>query len=97
MKCEPARSVVRTSFAELLERATVPSEVVPSKKLTVPVALVPTGDCTVAVKVMLWPTIAGLADDVTEVEVAAGFTVSVSAVEVLAAKFVSPLYFAVME
>ena len=86
-----------TSFAELLEMAAVPSEREPSRKLIVPVALVPAGGCTVAVKVMPWPTIAGLAEEETEVEVPARFTVSVSAVEVLAAKVVSPLYLAVME
>src|SRR5712692_8339051 len=75
--------------------------VVPSQNVTVPVtvppAVVPAGGCTVAVKVTLWPTTAGLTADATEVEVAAGFTVSISTGEVLAAKFVSPLYFAVME
>jgi len=89
--------VVTTSFAELLERVAVPSEREPSRKLIVPVALVPAGGCTVAMKATLWPTIAGLADEETEVEVPAGFTVSGSAVEVLAAKVVSPLYLAVME
>jgi hypothetical protein len=52
----------------LLERAAVPSEVVPSRKLIVPVAVGPAGGCTFEMKVRLWPTIAGLPEEATEVE-----------------------------
>ena len=52
---------------------------------------------TVAVKVTAWPTVEGFADEASAVAVATVFTVCVRAGDVLAEKFASPGYAAVME
>jgi hypothetical protein len=77
----------------------VPSAVAPSRKVTVPVgvALPDAGD-TVAVKVMLVPLTALVDEALSAVEVATamtGFTVTLTAGDVLALKLVSPGYTAV--
>ncbi len=55
------------------ESVPVPSAVVPSIKVTVPVGVPePEEGATVAVKVTLWPTIAGLGEAVSAVVVVAG-------------------------
>ena len=64
-------------------RVPVPNEVVPSLKVTVPIAVA--GE-TVAANVTAWLRFEGLAEDARLVVVVAGFTVWVSAAEVL------PLY-----
>src|SRR5271154_757901 len=78
----------------------IPREVIPSKNVTVPLIVPAVAEETVAVNVTLVPTVDGFSDDVTNEVVAAfvpAFTVSVSASEVLAENFASPLYFAVIE
>jgi hypothetical protein len=75
----------------LLARATLPSTVVPSRKLTLPLAVVPVDGCTVAVNVTACPTLTGFAEVATVVAVEAGFTVSPNPVDVLPLKFASPL------
>ena len=64
----------------------VPSVVVPSLNVTVPA---PPG-ATIAVKVIACPNALGFGDEVSVVDVAAGFTVCVSAADVLVAKVASP-------
>ena len=67
----------------------VPSEVVPSRKVTVPVAV--EGE-TVAVSVTLVPVATDVAEDVSVVVVAVNVVVTVilTALEVLVAKVVDP-------
>lgn len=80
--------------------APVPSEVAPSKNVTVPEIVPATDEATVAVNVTLAPAMDGFCDDARAVVVGAlipAFTACVSAGEVLPAKFASPLYFAVTE
>jgi hypothetical protein len=64
----------------------VPIPYEPSINVTEPVAVVPAGGCTVAVSVTACPKVDGFVPDATLIEVAAGFTVCVRAVEVLLAK-----------
>jgi hypothetical protein len=90
--------VVKVAWPELL-RVPVPRAVLLSMKVTLPFG-VPVPGVTVlivAVKVTDWPYMDGLADDVTEVDVDACFTVWVNADEVLGVKLESPLYTAVTE
>lgn len=85
--------------ATLLVTGVVPSEVLPSEKVTVPVGVAvapPDVDVMVAVKVTDWPTPAGLTDEMSAVESAARVTTSLRTDEVLEWKFESPLYCAVM-
>lgn len=49
MECEPTDKVDNESWAVLLETVAMPREVVPSKNVTVPVAVPPAFGCTVAV------------------------------------------------
>jgi hypothetical protein len=60
----------------------------PSLKLTLPVAVA--GD-TFAVSVTLWPAFDGFAEEVRVVVLVTWFTDCAKVVEVLAAKFASPL------
>ena len=80
MECLAALSVDVVSEAWPPLRATVPSEVEPSKNWTVPVAV--DGE-TVAVKVTGCPVFAGLSLDANVIVVAALFTVCESAGDVL--------------
>ena len=89
-------SVETVSCALLLDRVAVPSELLPSRKVTIPPAREPAGGCTLAVRVTACPNVAGFAFEAVTVDVAAGFTVSTSTVDVLPAKLESPLYCAVM-
>jgi hypothetical protein len=88
--------VVRGATA-LLFSVPVPSEVVPSRKVTVPVGVPEVLDVIVAVNV----TPAPLGKEATEltnaVVLVTGVMVSVAAAEVLALKLESPPYAAVME
>ena len=73
---------------------TGPPALLPSTwNCTVPVSVPMPGAVTliVAVKVTFWPEADGLAEDTTAVVLLAFVTVWVMAVELLAAKFVSPL------
>ena len=73
-------------------RAPLPIDAPPSKNVTVPVGVPPPGATavTVAVNATACPKTDGFTDDVTVVELAAWFTVCVSAADVLLLKFVSP-------
>jgi hypothetical protein len=75
-------------------RVPVPSVVLPSLKVTVPVAAL---GVTVAVNVTEDPNVEGLLDEVTAVELDAWFTVWVKPDDVLPANILSPPYTAVME
>lgn len=75
----------------------MPREFAPSKKVTEPLARSPLKEgWTAAVRVTLWPKGAGFWLEAMETVEAAGFTVTLVAAEVLAEKFASPLYVAVM-
>jgi hypothetical protein len=76
-RCVPAARVlsVREACPEPFREA-VPRVVEPSRKVTVPVGVVP-APVTVAVRVMEVPTEAGFSDEVSDVVVAAGVTLSV--------------------
>ena len=65
----------------------VPKVVAPSLKVTVPVAV---DGATVAVSAVLWPTAAGLTEDVSVVVLAATLIAWLNAVDVLVAYEVSP-------
>src|SRR5437899_7640688 len=88
----PTVSVDVTSEAVPLTSVTVPSTVAPSLNVTVPVGT-PAADVTVELSVTAWPTVEGLGVDVrlVDVAVAPGFTVCVTAAEVLPAKAALPL------
>jgi hypothetical protein len=89
IECVPAveNEVARVALPEL--SVPVPSEVVPSRKVTVPVAV--EGE-TVAVSVTLVPVATDVAEDVSVVVVAVSVVVTVmlTALEVLVAKVVDP-------
>jgi hypothetical protein len=77
-----------------------PSEVAPSKNVTVPVMVPAVAEVTVPVNVTLAPAVEGFAEEVSATNVAAlpaALTFCVSAAEVLVANVPSPLYLAVME
>ena len=79
-------------MAVLLAIVPVPSVVMPSLKVTVPVGFTP---LTVAVIVTACPATDGLGVVVIEVVLVATFTVWLTAVDVLVALFASPAYTAV--
>src|ERR1043166_3123441 len=83
--------LVRVAEPEL--SVPVPSVLVPSWKVTVPVGVPPPGDTglTVAVNVTGWPKTVGVREVVTAMVVSAWLTVWVSTPEVLVLKFGSPL------
>src|SRR5580698_110408 len=96
MVWEPTASVVVAKVAlPVRSREPVPIVVPASAKVTVPVGVVvPEAGETVAVKVMLVPLTADVAEAVSAVDVATGtttaFTVTVTADEVLPLKLMSP-------
>ena len=61
--CKPKDNVGTESCAVLFETFTVPSDVAPSKNVTVPVAEPLPGGCTEATRVSVWPYAAGLTDE----------------------------------
>jgi hypothetical protein len=73
-ECEPTDKLDKESWAALLETAAVPKDVVPSRNVTVPVALPPKAAWIAADKVTVWPKADGFALEATEVVVAAPFT-----------------------
>jgi hypothetical protein len=77
----------------------VPSVVVPSRNVTVPVGTaVPDAGATVAVNVILVPLTTEVALAASAVEVPTGaLTITLTAADVLAEKFASPAYDAVIE
>jgi hypothetical protein len=85
IECEPRAKFPTEIWAPLFERKAVPTELDPSKNVTVPVARVPlTEGTTVAVNVTVWPNEAGFRFVPTVMDELAGLTVSVNALEVLA-------------
>ncbi len=90
MLCEPTLRVDVLKFAWPFPRFPVPSTVLPSLKVTVPVGLA-VDDVTVAVNLTVRPDFAGLSDDASVVAEVASFTTCVSVVDMLAACSVSPL------
>jgi len=85
MECEPSAKFPTEICATLLERFAAPSELVPSKKVTVPLARSPlTEGATLAVNVTVWPNDAGFALAPTLTDELAGFIVCVNTLEVLA-------------
>jgi hypothetical protein len=88
----PSPSAVVEKLAVPFASVPLPIDVVPSRKVTVPVAAA--GE-TVAVNVTDWPDVTEDAESVRVVVVDTAPTVMVWAVDVLAASFVSPPYFAV--
>ena len=81
--------VLRTATPPLT--APVPSVTVPFLKVTVPVALPPPMLATVAVKLTDLPCVAGFSDETSVVVVPTLLTTSLTAADVLVAKFASPL------
>ena len=86
----PSVNVEVAKVAFPLLRAPVPSVVVPSLNVTVPVGVPAVEDFTVAVKVTELPKVEGFNEEVTEVEVATLFTVWVNTAEVLVRKVELP-------
>lgn len=98
MESDPVGSVVVVNVATpLLFRVPVPSLSVPLRKVTVPEGTVtsPLGCLTVAERVMLWPAVAVVAEAasvvVDAVRAGGAVTVTLTAVDVEAAKLASPL------
>src|SRR5260370_11887195 len=77
----------------------VPNAVAPSRKVTIPLGIPAPGATAViaALKVTACPKTVGLAEEVSEVVVVAGFTVCVRALEELGAKLPLPAYLTVIE
>jgi hypothetical protein len=97
-ECVPTTSVdVVKVVTALLFSVPVPSVVVPSRKVTVPVGIPVVLDVTVAVNVTGEPLDTEAAELANAAAVAASVMDSVTAAEVLPAKFVLPLYVAVIE
>jgi hypothetical protein len=61
IECVPTVNAETTNCAEFDESVAEPSEVAPSMNVTAPVAVVPAGGRTVAVKVTLWSKAEGFA------------------------------------
>jgi hypothetical protein len=87
--------VVNVAAAEAFN-APVPSVVAPSLNVTLPVGVPAIVEVIVAVNVTDCPNVDGLTDEMTAVTVAGKFTDCVTVFEVLAAKFASPGYVAVI-
>jgi hypothetical protein len=74
MECELTDKLDSESCAALLETVAVPKDVLPSRNVTVPVALPPKAVWIDADNVTDWPKADGFALEATEVVVAAPFT-----------------------
>jgi hypothetical protein len=74
IECVPTDSADVYSVATPPWVSAVPSETLPSLKVTVPPVHTSAADVIVAVKVTFCPTVDGFADDFSEVAVLAGFT-----------------------
>jgi hypothetical protein len=98
IECVPTVSIELAKVAiPLLFNVPVPSVVVPSRKLTVPVGMPEVLDVIVAVNVTGEPLDAVAAELTNAAVAAAKVMVSVTAAEVLGAKLALPLYFALIE
>jgi hypothetical protein len=95
----PSASVLVETLPVPLASVAEPSEVVPLKNWTVPVGVPAPGAtaATVAVSVTGWPNTGVVVEGINVVLVVDWATVTVTAVEVLGAKFESPTYVAVIE
>ena len=71
MECVPTASEGTLICAELLDREADPRVVEPSMNVTVPVAVIPDGGCTVAVKVTACPKLDGFSPELRAVVVEA--------------------------
>src|SRR5215469_1507867 len=84
IECEPGAKFEMENCAALLDKLAPPSEVVPSKNVTAPLAWSPLMEgVTEAVSVMVCPNVAGFKLTETETVELAGPTVSVRALELL--------------
>jgi len=98
IECVPTVSVDVVKVATpLLFNVPVPSAVVPSRKVTVPVGMPEVLNVIVAVNVTGEPPNAEAAELTNAVVAAARVMVSVTAAEELGAKFALPLYLALIE
>jgi len=77
--------------AEFPLTAKPPRAVDPFWKVIVPVATPPNSDLIVAVKVTLWPKMAGFGIEASATVLVAWFTICVRTEELLGEKFASPL------
>jgi len=91
IECEPVCKVFSTRDAALLPTTTVPSTLVPSLNVTLPVATPPNFGVTDAFNATDWPKVEGLRLDEAVVVLPAGLTVCGNAEETLELKFESPL------
>ena len=92
IRCEPSLSrAVENTACPCMFMLAVPRTIPPSEKVTTPVGVTPVAEVTAAVNVTGWPKAEGLALLASIVVVAAGFTVCVSAADLLAALARSPL------
>lgn len=89
IECDPAVKVEVENVAWPALNVPEPIPAAPSKNVTLPVGA-PEALETVAVKVTVWPAVAGFSDEVTDVLDVNPITVCVRAVEVLASKVASP-------
>src|SRR5437868_8335652 len=89
MECVPTDSVLVVSFAwcVLVLMAAVPMIVLPFLKVTLPAGAPPNAPVTVAVKVTAVPCVEGFSDEAIFVVLAALFTVSLIAADLLPMKF----------
>ena len=92
MECDPTERVDLVMIAWLLRSVPVPSEIVPSLKVTVPLGVPEVAGLTVAVNVTDCPDTEGFAEETSVVDVAAALPlmVWVSTGEVLPVKLASP-------
>ena len=71
MEWEPSEKDARVNCAELLDKLTEPSDVLPSKKVTFPVGVPPDEDWTEAVNVTFCPKTDGFVPETNAVVVEA--------------------------
>ena len=94
---EPAGSAELERVAVVPLTLTDPRVVPPEVNVTVPDGVAPVLDLMVALKVTLWPRVEALGEETAVVVVGARPTIWLRTGEVLGAKLVSPLYFAVID
>ena len=84
IECEPGDKFGMENCTALFDKLAAPSEVVPSKNVTAPLAWSPVIEgVTEAVSVMACPNVAGFKLAAIDTVELAGFTVSVNALDVL--------------
>ena len=92
MECVPTDKVLSDKVAWPLARLALPSEVLPSMKVMLPLGVPAPGATavTMAVKVTAWPDTVWLAEEVSVAAVVALLMICPSAVVLLEAKLVLP-------